>query len=120
MIYARNTKNYVFRWFECGLTVEETAELCFKSVTTVTKWDKGRPIPRECRLLMELATGRRLTPLDENWRGWRLAGEYLICPSGVKYTAKRITALQFAVTTTKQVKPEIAKLIRQRLNKVKI
>ena len=43
---AQHNKNYIFRWFECGLTVEETAKLCFKSVMTVTKWDGGRPIPR--------------------------------------------------------------------------
>lgn len=115
---AQHNKNYIFRWFECGLSIEETAKLCFKSVMTVTKWDAGRTIPRECRLLMQLATGQRLTPLDETWRGWQLAGPYLISPEGVKYTARRITALQFAVTTEKPIKPEISKLIRQRLNRV--
>ncbi len=29
------TKNYIFREFECGLSVQQTAELCFKSVTTI-------------------------------------------------------------------------------------
>ncbi|GHW20751.1 regulator [Vibrio cholerae] len=32
MKYYEMTKNFVFREFECGLTLEETAKLCFKSV----------------------------------------------------------------------------------------
>ncbi|SPY28497.1 Uncharacterised protein [Photobacterium damselae] len=35
------TKNYYFRKFQCGLSKKDTAELCFKSVRTVTRWDSG-------------------------------------------------------------------------------
>ncbi len=52
MKYHEMTKNYVFREFECGLSVEQAAELCFKSVRTVKEWDKGKEIPKECRRLM--------------------------------------------------------------------
>ena len=118
MNYEKHYKNYIFRWFECGLTIEETAKLCFKSVITVTKWDAGRPIPRECRLLMELATGRRLTPLVKEWDGWRMAGPYLISPEGIKYTAKRIRALQFTVGIENPPGPNRSKMIRERLNRI--
>lgn len=30
MKYHEMTKNYIFREFECGLTVEEAAKLCLK------------------------------------------------------------------------------------------
>ncbi|WP_216602208.1 regulator [Vibrio pectenicida] len=36
------TKNYIFREFECGLAREQTAELCFKSVRTLTEWEGFR------------------------------------------------------------------------------
>ena len=32
MKYHEMTKNYIFREFECGLTVEEAAKLCLKTV----------------------------------------------------------------------------------------
>ncbi len=35
MKYHEMTTNYVFRELECGLSVEETADLCFKCVRTV-------------------------------------------------------------------------------------
>lgn len=39
------TKNFVFREFECGLSIEEAAKLCFKTVSEVKRWDKGEKIP---------------------------------------------------------------------------
>ncbi len=36
--YHKMAKNYFFREFECGLSIEQTAELCFKSVRTVKEW----------------------------------------------------------------------------------
>lgn len=45
------TKSYVFREFECGLSVEQAAMLCLKSVRTFQEWDKGKEIPKECRRL---------------------------------------------------------------------
>ncbi|MBF4348391.1 regulator, partial [Vibrio anguillarum] len=47
MKYHEMTKNYVFREFECHLSKEETAKLCFKSVRTVNEWDGGKNIPKE-------------------------------------------------------------------------
>lgn len=55
------TKNYIFRKFECGLTKQETADLCFKSVRVVYQWDLGRDIPKECKRLMRLYTARDLS-----------------------------------------------------------
>ena len=52
MKYHEMTKNYIFREFECGLTLEQTAELCFKHVRTVEQWDKGRGTSKECKGLM--------------------------------------------------------------------
>jgi hypothetical protein len=37
--YREMSKNYIFRELECQMTKEEVAELCFKSVRTVTGWD---------------------------------------------------------------------------------
>jgi hypothetical protein len=63
MKYHEMTKNYIFREFECGLSKEETAKLCFKSLRTITDWDKGKEIPPECKRLMRLTSASR----DFNW-----------------------------------------------------
>ncbi|STY92178.1 Uncharacterised protein [Vibrio anguillarum] len=52
MKYHEMTKNYFFREFEYGLSAEDTAKLCFKSVRTVNEWDGGKNIPKECKRLM--------------------------------------------------------------------
>lgn len=44
MKYHEMTKNYIFREFECGLSIEETAKLCFKNVSTIKKWDAGQEV----------------------------------------------------------------------------
>lgn len=44
MKYHEMTENYIFREFECGLFIEETAELCLKSVRTVKEWNKGKEL----------------------------------------------------------------------------
>lgn len=69
MKYHEMTKNYIFHEFECGLSIEQTTELCFKSVGTVKEWDKGKDIPKERKRLMrnqklELPTGQRVTPQE--------------------------------------------------------
>ncbi len=48
------TKNQLFRQFHCNLTIEETAKLCFKSVSTIKRWDSGDTIPKECKRLMRM------------------------------------------------------------------
>ncbi|MBY8103173.1 regulator [Vibrio fluvialis] len=81
MKYHEMTKNYIFREFECGLTREQTAELCFKSVRTVTEWDKGKPIPPECKRLMRQFKRLELSHFKE-WEGFRMNGGLLVIPTG--------------------------------------
>lgn len=112
------TKNYLFRWFECGLSVDEAARLCFKSVSTIKSWDAGKPIPPECRLLMQLATGRRLSPMASGWEGWVFSGSHLVSPDGLRFTPRRITELQFLLSNSKEsLSPGRVRNIRERLNR---
>lgn len=116
---SKITKNYIFRWFDCGLSIEETAKLCFKAESTVKGWDAGKLIPRECRLLMELATGKRVTPLSKGWEGWRFSGDELISPDNIKYTPKRLSQLQFiAANNTESMTTDNVRKIRERLNRL--
>lgn len=87
------TKNFIFRWFECGLSVEEVANLCFVSVRKVTYWDKGTEIPPVYKRLMRMACGRELPTIFKAWEGWRMKNDCLISPNGVMYDRRRIEAL---------------------------
>ncbi|EQB8915688.1 regulator [Vibrio fluvialis] len=89
MKYHEMTKNYIFREFECGLTKEQTAELCFKSVRTITEWDKGKPIPPECKRLMRISSNRDISP-NELWQGFRMHYDRLELPTGRLVTAQEI------------------------------
>ncbi|MDE3898551.1 MULTISPECIES: phage protein [Vibrio] len=89
MKYHEMTKNYIFREFECGLSVEETAKLCFKSVRTVKDWDSGRDIPKECRRLMRLSKGRVLSDREE-WKQFRMHADKLELPTGQMVSAQEI------------------------------
>ncbi|MBY8036307.1 regulator [Vibrio fluvialis] len=89
MKYHEMTKNYIFREFECGLTREQTAELCFKSVRTITEWDKGKPIPPECKRLMRISSNRDISP-NELWQGFRMHYDRLELPTGRLVTAQEI------------------------------
>jgi hypothetical protein len=89
MKYHEMTKNYIFREFECGLSLEETAKLCFKSVKTIKEWDKGKPIPKECRRLMRFASGRELSASD-NWEQFKMHYDRLEIPTGELITAQEI------------------------------
>ncbi|ELV8700941.1 phage protein [Vibrio vulnificus] len=91
MKYYEMTKNFVFREFECGLTVEETAKLCFKSVRQVKEWDKGKTIPSECKRLMRMSKGRELSPCD-SWEAFRMRYDRLELPTGQLVTAQEILA----------------------------
>lgn len=91
MKYYEMTKNFVFREFECGLTVEETAKLCFKSVRTVKEWDRGLPIPNECKRLMRTTKGRSLSSRDE-WEGFKMHHNRLELPTGQLVTPQEILA----------------------------
>lgn len=59
------SKYYIFRKLECKLTKEETANLCFKGVRTVTRWDEGNPIPPESKRLMRMSKRRQLGVTEE-------------------------------------------------------
>ncbi|WP_279143178.1 hypothetical protein [Photobacterium phosphoreum] len=84
------TQNYVFRKFTCGLSKKDTAELCFKSVTTITRWDKGRPIPPECKRLMRIYKGMELATINPNWEGWKIKNGELTNSAGVSLRPEQI------------------------------
>jgi len=89
------TKNFIFRWFECGLSVEETANLCFVSVTEVTQWDGGKKIPHVCKRVMRMASGRELpTIYTKYWDGWRVSGYNLITPAGTYLSRQRLEVIE--------------------------
>lgn len=89
MKYHEMTKNYIFREFECGLTREQTAELCFKTVRTVTSWDFGKEIPPECKRLMRWAHMRELSHHPE-WTAFTMAHDQMILPTGQRITAQQL------------------------------
>ncbi|AMF96147.1 regulator [Vibrio fluvialis] len=89
MHYRKMTKNYIFRKFECELSKEETAKLCFKSVRTVTGWDCGKEIPPECRRLMRMAKCREFSHLT-NWENFRMVRDKLELPTGQCVTPQEI------------------------------
>ncbi|EGQ9938817.1 phage protein [Vibrio vulnificus] len=91
MKYYEMTKNFVFREFECGLTVEETAKLCFKSVRQVKEWDKGKTIPSECKRLMRMSKGRELSACD-SWQAFKMHNDKLELPTGRLVSAQEILA----------------------------
>ena len=86
----KHSENYIFRKFICGLSKIEAANLCFKTVRTVTRWDSGQDIPPECRRLMKMYSGRELGVFHERWEGWRISKEKLIIPGGWNLTPDRI------------------------------
>ncbi|MGI2872531.1 regulator [Vibrio fluvialis] len=81
MHYRKMTKNYIFRKFECELSKKETAELCFKTVRTVTGWDAGKDIPPECKRLMRMAKSRLLSHQEE-WEQFKMVRGKLELPTG--------------------------------------
>ncbi|MBY8019343.1 regulator [Vibrio fluvialis] len=89
MHYRKMNKNYIFRKFECELSKEETAELCFKTVRVVTGWDRGNEIPPECKRLMRLHKGKQLSHLEE-WAQFKMIGGKLEIPTGFQVTAQQL------------------------------
>ena len=113
MKYNKMHKNMFFREMICGLTVEETATLCFKTVRQVKLWDGGKnDIPPECKRLMRMIKGRELHNKPD-WEGFRMSGNYLVLPNGQYVTPQRllvaVSVLEIGselelVTTTKVIK----------------
>jgi len=89
MKYHEMTKNYIFREFECGLSIEKTAELCFKSVRTIKEWDKGKEIPNECRRLVRWHKGKMISESDD-WNNFKMCGDKLELPTGQLVTAQEV------------------------------
>ncbi|KAB0289275.1 regulator [Vibrio fortis] len=89
MKYREMTKNYIFRELECQLTKKQTAELCFKSVQTVTRWDEGQVIPPECKRLMRMCKGRELG-ITQEWKGFKVHYDKIELPTGQMVTAQQI------------------------------
>lgn len=87
--YRKMTKNYIFRKFECELSKEETAKLCFKTVRIVTSWDNGKDIPAECKRLMRMARCRELSSQDD-WKDFKLTKNRLELPTGQLVTPQQI------------------------------
>lgn len=89
MKYREMTKNYIFRELECQLTREQTAELCFKSVRTVTRWDEGQVIPPECKRLMRMSKGKELG-VTKDWKGFKIHYDKIELPTGQMVTSQQI------------------------------
>ena len=91
MHFRKMSKNYIFREFECGLSLEETAELCFKTVRTIKQWDAGKEIPKECRRLMRIHSRLELGS-SPDWKGFKMHNNYLELPTGQHITAQQLIA----------------------------
>ena len=89
MKYHEMTKNYIFREFECGLSIEQAAELCLKTVRTVKDWDKGKTIPPECKRLMRMTKGRELSS-SEQWEHFKMHYDRLELPTGQLVSAQQL------------------------------
>ncbi|ODS04746.1 hypothetical protein VSF3289_03885 [Vibrio scophthalmi] len=83
------TENQIFRQFVCGLSIEESARLCFKTVNTIKRWDKGQRIPHESRRLMKLYSYRELATSDE-WKEFYMQKNILVLPNGIRMTPAQV------------------------------
>lgn len=87
------TKNQLFREIECGLSVEETADLCCKHINTIKAWDRGREIPECCRRLMRLNTGRVISH-KKNWEDFKISHDHIVIPTGETISPQQILLAQ--------------------------
>ncbi|WP_102523962.1 regulator [Vibrio tapetis] len=91
MKYREMSKNYIFRELECQMTKEEVAELCFKTVRTVTSWGGGNPIPPECKRLMRMAKVRELS-VSKDWEQFKMLYDSMELPTGQVVRPQQILA----------------------------
>ncbi|WP_264876288.1 regulator [Vibrio agarivorans] len=89
MRYNQMTRNFIFREFKCRLSIEDTAKLCFKSVSTVKKWDKGNDIPKECKRLMRLHSNTVCSYAGE-WEQFKIENGRLVLPTGQRLTPNQV------------------------------
>ncbi|MCE7646793.1 regulator [Vibrio fluvialis] len=112
MKYHEMTKNYIFREFECGLTKKQTAELCFKTVRTVTLWDLGKEIPPECKRLMRWASTRELSHHPE-WEAFGMVQNKMILPTGKLVSPQEIlTGIALIEIASEQELKVMSKLLK--------
>nr|WP_321460806.1 regulator [uncultured Vibrio sp.] len=115
MKYHEMTKNYIFREFECGLSVKQAAELCLKTVRTVKEWDKGKDIPPECKRLMRMTKGRELSSSKE-WEHFKMHYDKLELPTGQLVTAQQVLTglalLEIGALTDLEVAARVLKYAR--------
>ncbi len=112
MSRRKMTENLFFRIVKCGLTKEQTAELCFKSVRTVTMWDNGKPIPKEYRRLMKLKARRELSDHDQ-WEGFVMHHDKLELPTGQLVAPQQIiAAIALLELCEPSSQPTVSKLLR--------
>lgn len=110
--YNKMTNNYFFRFYKCGLSVEKTAELCFKTVRQVNNWDKGTEIPPECRRLMRMYCERKLG-VGDNWQGFSVVKGRLRLPTGRELEPQQIlTAVALLEIESDMDKRTLTKLIK--------
>ncbi|MCG7500070.1 DUF3653 domain-containing protein [Vibrio sp. Of7-15] len=109
------TENYYFRFYKCGLSIEMTAELCFKSVRTVKLWDKGKAIPPECKRLMKMYCSRRLGD-SKQWEGFYMQSDRLVLPTGEALEAQQVltaaAVLEIAAKPEHEVLVKLARYLR--------
>ncbi|HBC3944991.1 TPA: phage protein [Vibrio parahaemolyticus] len=115
MKYHEMTKNYIFREFECGLSVEQAAELCLKTVRTVKEWDKGKTIPPECKRLMRMTKGRELSS-SAQWTQFKMHYDRLELPTGQLVSAQEIMTgialLEIGATNDLEAASQVLKFAR--------
>ncbi len=112
MKYNQMTNNYFFRFYKCGLSVEKTAELCFKTVRQVNNWDRGTEIPPECRRLMRMYCERKLG-IGDSWRGFYIVKNRLRLPTGRELEPQQIlTAVALLEIESDSDKITLTKLLQ--------
>ncbi|WP_122033605.1 phage protein [Aliivibrio sp. EL58] len=112
MKYNKMTNNYFFRFYKCGLSVEQTAKLCFKSVTQVNNWDKGKEIPPECKRLMRMYCERKIG-VGESWHGFTVERNKLKLPTGQELEPQQIlTAVALLEIECDTDKSTLTKLLK--------
>ena len=121
MKYNKMTNNYFFRFYKCGLSVEKTAELCFKTVRQVNNWDKGTEIPPECRRLMRMYCERKLG-VGESWQGFSIVKGRLRLPTGIELEPQQILTavvlLEIESDTAKRTLTKLSRIARN-INRIK-
>ncbi|MCE7534834.1 regulator [Aliivibrio fischeri] len=112
MKYNQMTNNYFFRFYKCGLSVEKTAELCFKTVRQVNNWDKGAEIPPECKRLMRMYCERKIG-LGDSWQGFSIVKNKLRLPTGRELEPQQIlTAVALLEIESIEDKKTLTKLVK--------